>query len=571
MPKTKPTAKKKKSAAPDNGLKSFSMHAFDKATAPMVAKLQKEEQTHPSFGLVRGAGADPETVARGYLQQALGSPSVPSFTAPRTDRATSEFKTIDTETVPLTGTKVVKFRQTIENIPVYGSLVSVELDEGNNLVSLNSSLGQPAGVKAVASVSPADALKAVQAHPGYRKQLSGIMPHLYYYFDRPASKWRLVYIMEDVPVTLQAQAGKKAPKGYMSPKYMDYIVDAQTAKVIAELPRTPTAASALETAVDDQGNNRQIRILKLTHGRKLLKDTQLNVQTYDFKFHDPDTENTKLPGPGILRPPNWSSSSVSAQANAAAVSEFLRNVVQRINIDNRGGYMNSSINCVVRSESDDGKEWLNAFWDGKQMVYGQRRDGTKLISFAANLDVVGHEMFHGVTDFTSRLEYALQPGALNESYSDIFGVIISNFSNPDARTWNWKLGDGLGENGDPLRDLSNPTKYGQPAHMRQFRKLPNTWEGDWGGVHTNSGIHNKAAYNILTAEDAKGNLVFTPREVAAVFYLALTQQLSRTSQFADSRRAVLASARTLFRNLTTSQQARKIFAIEQGFKRVGIV
>lgn len=570
MPKTKPTSKKKKSAAQDNGLKSFSMHAYDKATAPMVAKLQQEQQTQPAFGLVRSAHKlDPETVARQYLQQALGSPSIPAFTAPRTDRASSEFKTIDTETVPLTGTKIVKFRQNIENIPVYGSLVSVELDGGNNLVSLNSSLGEPTGVNAVASISPSDALKAVQAHPGYRKQLSGIMPHLYYYFDRPASKWRLVYILQDVPVTLEGE--KKAPKGFMSPKFMDYVVDAQTGKVVAELPRTPTAAPMVDTAVDDQGNKRKIRVEKIPHGRKLLKDTQLNVQTFDFKFHDPDTENTKLPGAAIARPPTWSSSAVSAQANAAAVSEFLRNVVKRINIDNRGGFMNSSIHCVVMSESEDGKQWENAYWDGKQMVYGQRKNGARLVSFAADLDVVGHEMFHGVTDFTSRLEYALQPGALNESYSDIFGIIIANFPNPDPRTWNWKLGDGLGDNGGPLRDMSDPAKYGQPAHMRDFKKLPNTLVGDWGGVHTNSGIPNKAAYNILTAQDGRGSLVLTPQEVAAVFYLALTQQLSRTSQFADSRRGALASARTLFRNLTPALQAKKIQAIEQGFKAVGIV
>ena len=63
------------------------------------------------------------------------------------------------------------------------------------------------------------------------------------------------------------------------------------------------------------------------------------------------------------------------------------------------------------------------------MVYGQVLNGKSLMSLSVDLDVVGHEMFHGVTDMTSRLEYALQSGALNESYSDIFGVIIANFSN----------------------------------------------------------------------------------------------------------------------------------------------
>jgi len=232
--------------------------------------------------------------------------------------------------------------------------------------------------------------------------------------------------------------------------------------------------------------------------------------------------------------------------------------------------MNSSINCVVASESNDGKQWFNAFWNGKQMVYGQRLDGAKVISLSVDLDVVGHEMFHGVTDSTARLEYAVQSGALNESYSDIFGIIIANFSNPDPRTWNWKVGEGLSPSGKPFRDMQNPTLFGQPDHMKKFKVLPNTQKGDWGGVHTNSGIHNKAAFNILTAVNA-GNLALTPTEVAQVFYLALTQQLSRTSQFSDSRRGVLTSARTLFRTLPPDQQAIKLAAITNGFTAVGIV
>jgi Zn-dependent metalloprotease len=106
--------------------------------------------------------------------------------------------------------------------------------------------------------------------------------------------------------------------------------------------------------------------------------------------------------------------------------------------------------------------------------------------------------------------------------------------------------------------------------MDDFVILPNTEPGDFGGVHTNSGIHNKAAFNILTAVDAAGKSVLTPQEVAAVFYLTLTQQLSRTSQFDDSRRGALTSARTLFRNLPQDQQAAKLRAVEKGFTAVGI-
>ena len=70
----------------------------------------------------------------------------------------------------------------------------------------------------------------------------------------------------------------------------------------------------------------------------------------------------------------------------------------------------------------------------------------KLRSLAVNLDVVGHEMFHGVTDGKSRLEYQDESGALNESYSDLFGILISNFDKPNIKDWDWQVGENLTAN-----------------------------------------------------------------------------------------------------------------------------
>ena len=131
------------------------------------------------------------------------------------------------------------------------------------------------------------------------------------------------------------------------------------------------------------------------------------------------------------------------------------------------------------------------------------------------------------------------------------------------------MGDGY-DNGEPFWDMANPPRRGQPDHMIDFKVLPNTRRGDWGGVHTNSGIHNKAAYTVLTATDQNG-LVFTPEDVAAVFYVAVTQLLSRTSQFGDSRRAAVSAARSLFRRSSAAEQQRKIAALEAAFTSVGIV
>jgi Zn-dependent metalloprotease len=464
---------------------------------------------------------------------------------------------------------VVKFRQTLHDIPVYGSLVSVELDADNSLLSIDSSLGEPEGVDPVASTSPAAALDAVAKDPqGYRPRLAGIVPRLNHYFDRAAGRWRLVYLLQDVAVSAAAAHGSE----FEAPHIVDYVVDAHDGNVVAVLPRTPSVAPTLEqrTAVDEFGEERTF-VVSSDGDRLVLFDPEHNVQTFDFGFDDPEVHEDRLPGTLIADPPSWSRAAVSAHANAVAVSDYLRAVLLRDNIDNRGGLMASSINCLVRRFSRRPQEWANAFWNGRQMVYGQVRRSDGLRSLAANLDVVGHEMFHGVTEHTARLEYLLESGAMNESYSDIFGTVIANRGAADPRTWDWQVGERLLPGDKPLRDMSEPTRFDQPDHMDDFAHEPVTEDGDWGGVHTNSGIHNKAAFAVFTGEDENGVLVLTPEESAAVFYLALTQRLTRTSQFVDGRRAVIASAQTLFRKEAAATRKKKIDAIRTAFDSVGIV
>jgi Zn-dependent metalloprotease len=267
---------------------------------------------------------------------------------------------------------------------------------------------------------------------------------------------------------------------------------------------------------------------------------------------------------------------VSAHANAATVAKYLRNVLKRNNIDNKGGPIVSVVNCVVAEEEDDGDGvWLNAFWDGKQMVYGQDAYDDGLRSLASNPDVVAHELFHGVTSNTARLEYVFETGALNESYSDIFGLLISNANNRDIGSWDWLMGDGLSSDVKAYRSFANPSDRRldkpQPKHMRKYRHTLD----DKGGVHHNSGIHNYAAYKIMTAKDGRGRYLFKPRELAAMFYIALTQHLARQSTFSASRRAVLLATRSYFRRLAKSKRPRgefnkRVRAVELAFAAAGI-
>jgi Zn-dependent metalloprotease len=258
---------------------------------------------------------------------------------------------------------------------------------------------------------------------------------------------------------------------------------------------------------------------------------------------------------------------VSAHANAVEVVLFLRKVLKREGLDNRGGPVISSINCCHGAHGG-GREWHNAAWIGTQMVYGQRDVNGTLRTYAVAKDVVAHEILHGLTDHTARLEYAAMSGALNESYSDIFGIIVSNLRNPDVACWNWEMGEELDDSGLPIRDMREPSRFDQPEHMDDYEFLPVGPRTDWGGVHINSGIHNKAAYNLLTSKGASGHFIFDPREVAALFYIALTQHLSRTSKFIDSRRGVELAARSLFRR--DPRKNEKLAAIGRAFDAVGI-
>jgi Zn-dependent metalloprotease len=476
---------------------------------------------------------------------------------------------IAVEAVPLTGTQMVKFCQYYRRIPVYGSLVAVELDKKNELISINSTLTEPTNVDPVATVAPADVMKTVVQASGADAQAVEATPNVYYYFDRETQRWRLVYIMRDVPKTKSGNdieadtSGVPNRRQSSAPRAFDYVVDAHTGEMVAELPRSHDASVK---ALDGLKKVRTIGFSQNNNGA-FLHDPDLNLHTFDFGFGNVDVLVSKLPGTYVANPPDpWDGAAVSAHANAADVLKFLNTVLKRNGIDNVGGPVRSSINCV---EEDDTKEWDNATWYRKQMMYGQSKKDGKLRSWALAKDIVAHELTHGITDYTARIEYLGESGALNESYSDIFGVIVANIGQPDVKKWNWFIGEGLMDGEVALRDMRRPERFDQPSHMDDYQKLPKTEAGDWGGVHTNSGIHNKAAYNMLTAKDTQGNYLLKPKDVAALFYLALTQNLSRTSRFGDSRRGVELAARSLFANKTNKQARFK--AVAKAFDKVGIV
>ena len=184
-----------------------------------------------------------------------------------------------------------------------------------------------------------------------------------------------------------------------------------------------------------------------------------------------------------------------------ATWDFYADVFDRHSIDDEGIALDATVHY--------GDRYNNAFWDSRQMVFGDG-DGQLFNRFTIAVDVIGHELAHGVTEDEAGLVYMFQAGALNESLSDVFGSLIKQkLRNQTAREADWLIGEGLftrAVNGQALRSMKAPgTAYSdpvighdpQPDHMSKY---VNTYN-DNGGVHINSGIPNRAFH---LAADALG-------------------------------------------------------------------
>jgi Zn-dependent metalloprotease len=243
--------------------------------------------------------------------------------------------------------------------------------------------------------------------------------------------------------------------------------------------------------------------------------------------------------------------------------DFFQDVFDRDSIDGQGMRLNGFVHYS--------KSYGNAFWNGREMVFGDG-DNQIFTDFTKSLDVIAHELTHGVTEFTAELEYHLQSGALNESISDVFGSMVKQWSlNQSVDEADWLIGSEIftpNIEADALRSLKAPgTAYNnnlfgkdpQPDHMSKFVVLADTKAGDWGGVHVNSGIPNKAFY--LTAMTLGGAAW---EEAGQIWYEALLAS-SRNTQFQDFADITYIQAGQMYGSRSSQQQA-----VTEAWKEVGI-
>ncbi|KAL7621844.1 hypothetical protein AAE478_007344 [Parahypoxylon ruwenzoriense] len=245
-----------------------------------------------------------------------------------------------------------------------------------------------------------------------------------------------------------------------------------------------------------------------TSDQKILTATEQTSETTEKTYRavydaNNDSNEAHLPGKVIRVEGQTAANDESvneAYDNAGLVLSFYADIFDWKSIDNK--------NMNVISSVHFGKNYENAFWDPEvaQMVYGDGHDF--LTNFAGCVDVIGHELTHAVTEYTSPLDYMGQSGALNEHVSDVFGIMVKQrVEDETAETADWLIGENClvpGVKGVALRSMKAPgtayddPRFGKDPQPNHFRHYRFTLE-DNGGVHLYSGIPNKAFYNASIA------------------------------------------------------------------------
>ena len=551
-------------------------------------ELNVEPATYSGVRAVprEGAGVDAgfdsdEAAARFHLSKLLGGDergAVRAMSAPDRAERVPALRLTDAQDFPQTRTRLLRFQQTHATVPVFGSRAVCELNENRGLVSAQGEIAEIDEISPLPALLPQDAVKSIERLVGEQEGALADWspPELNLFFEPKGGEWHLVYHFSKVPAApaelIEGSSGHGLGASPRSRRpLVDYLVDAHDGEIVDYYSSTPLLDIPVELSGKDEGDTQVTFFGRKAGSAYELRDPLRDIVTFDLKLAD--IEGAMLSDPYTSQVASLGEEArgiVSAHVNATKVFNFYKSVLYRDGVDDKGMELIGVVNCTYGAD-EPAPTWRNAVWFDNRMWYGQAKgpDG-RLVSFARFLDVIAHELTHGVTEYTAGLIYKDQSGALNESFSDIFGIMVKNWdvTHPDGgdvATWDWELGSGLGQGGLPLRDLSDPSRTGDPAHMDDFVHTAL----DSGGVHTNSNIHNKAAYNVLIATDAQGNRVFTAQQVAYLYYLCLTR-LSPLATFDETLATLVSVAETYFGG-DPPAMARKVATIREAYQDVGIV
>ena len=322
------------------------------------------------------------------------------------------------------------------------------------------------------------------------------------------------------------------------------------------------AQRALGNSGQFRGERQQLSELIVRRGARIAEGGKQRT-VYDAQFQ------TTLPGEKVRgegEPATGDTAVDEAYDGSGETYNFFYDIYSRNSIDDRGMPLISTVHY--------GQGFDNAFWNSRQMTYG---DGDEDLPeaervfnrFTIALDIIGHELTHGVVEHEAGLVYRDQPGAMNESFADVFGALVKQRKlNQTAAEADWLIGAGLftaNVNAKGIRSMKAPgTAYDdpqlgtdpQPAHMKDIYK----GSGDNGGVHINSGIPNHAFY--ITALELGGNAW---EKAGRIWYVTLKDKLGPSSQFQEAAAQTYLVAGELFGANSLEQQA-----VRKGWQTVGL-
>ncbi|WP_018394708.1 Ig-like domain-containing protein [Bacillus sp. 37MA] len=437
-----------------------------------------------------------------------------------------------------TNKKHYLYQLTHKGIPVYGNYAQVHLNDQSRVYAVDNdveikAIDLPTSPRLSGSQAIANLTAAVEKELGEKIELESgneIMQ-----VKEPSAKL-IIY-----PSNGKDYLVYETKISFLKPTIGEWVgfVDAHTGQIVEKYnalkdssatqpskeKKTPLSLYTVEQG-KGESNNGDVKTLNIVkeNGQYLLVDTT-NKMVNDGAIITGELERFTENGNFIIGLVSSDTSyftdkhAVDAHYNADVVYDYYKEELGRDSIDGKG----MDILSVVHYRNLDGSPIDNASWFSDAMWYGDG-SGDDFNCFSCSLDVVGHELTHGVIEKTANLEYWGQSGALNESFADIIGSLIDG---------DWEMGE---DTGTVIRDMENPNLYDQPKHMDEYKDI------DWdnGGVHINSGIPNFAAYQLATSLDQRG--LDGKRILGHIAYNSLNDYLLKpTSQFLDARNAFLLS------------------------------
>ena len=463
------------------------------------------------------------------------------------------------------------FDQFYRGIPVVGGGVTRQSDRGQ-AVSVFGELYAGIDLDTTPALTPEDAAAVVERLAGAE--------------IGPARRPILVVLPQDTGGFVLAYRARALAHGDLRV----YFVDARTGSVVLEYSDLKTVIGAGTGVL---GDPKKISTTP-SGGRYLAWDRMrpANVYTYDMGGSLQRTRDY-INGLVDLSQADLSSDADNLWTDPAAVDahtyagwtyDFYYKRFSRLGLDNRNLAMTSLVHPVRREDaliapSDVfGLYYLNAFYaGGGVMVYGEglpsdlTSGGVHWNYFSGALDVVAHELTHGVTDYTSGLVYRNESGALNEAFSDMMGTSVEFFFQPAGTGYmkaDYLIGEDLTSPMIAFRSMANPQAFGSPDHY--LRRYLGT--ADNGGVHLNSGIANNAFYlaieggtNRTSGIAVTGVGSANRDQIEKIFYRAFTQLMPASATFSVARAACEQSARDLYGAGSAAERA-----VSQAWLAVGV-